>query len=237
MAVQWRCAARLHGVGQDTDPARPAFAAGNPFAGDAVPHGKFRQRRIVHDWHTHLPISKIIDLDGLRVWAREWALPPSGPKIGISVPNYANRKRSGRKNGMGMIRASNSAPTTRSGCLPASTSPCRSSIGTSPRAAAPRSRSAPARRDRHLRRAGRAREPRRQRAAGAGAEARRPHADGGEGLPGVLLSVLGRDQGRHRAGAAQHAAARRRLRLHVRGFGLPARGLFDASSPARSSRR
>ena len=34
-------------------------------------------------------------------------------------------------------------------------------------------------------------------------------ADGGQGLPGVLLSLLGRHQGRHRAGAAQHAAARR----------------------------
>ena len=84
-----------------------------------------------------------------------------------------------------------------------------------------------AQRDRHLCRAGRAGEPRRQRAAGAGAEARRPAADGGEGLPGVLLSVLGGDQGGHRAGAAQHAAARGRLRLHVRGLGLRARRLFD----------
>ena len=82
-------------------------------------------------------------------------------------------------------------------------------------------------RDRHLCRAGRAGEPRRQCAAGAGAEARRPAADGGEGLPGVLLSLLGGDQGGHRAGAAQHAAARGRLRLHVRGLGLRARRLFD----------
>ena len=94
-----------------------------------------------------------------------------------------------------------------------------------------------AQRDRHLRRARRAREPRGQCAAGARAEARRPAADGGEGLPGLLLSVLGRDQGRHRAGAAQHAAAGRRLRLHVRGFRAAGSSSIRASSRRRSSRR
>ena len=49
-----------------------------------------------------------------------------------------------------------------------------------------------------------------------GLEARRPCADGGEGLPALLLSVLGRDQGGVRAGPAQHAAAGSRLSLRHR---------------------
>ena len=114
--------------------------------------------------------------------------------------------------------ASPSAPTIRSACPTASTSRCRSSTGISPKAAAPRSRSAPrgetvtyAELAERVNRAGNA-------LLALGAQARRPPADGGQGLPGVLLCVLGRDQGRHRAGAAQHAAARQGLRLHDRGF-------------------
>src|SRR6266849_3551257 len=82
-------------------------------------------------------------------------------------------------------------------------------------------------RDRHLCPARRAREPHRERAAGGGSEAWRPPADGRQGLPGLLLSLLGRHQGGDRAGAAEHAAAGGGLRLPVRGFGLQARGLFE----------
>ncbi len=52
-------------------------------------------------------------------------------------------------------------------------------------------------------------------------------ADGGEEQLGLLQSVLGSQQRRHRPGALQHAAARRRLRLHGRGTRPPTCGLFQ----------
>ena len=58
------------------------------------------------------------------------------------------------------------------------------------------------------------------------AQARRAPVDGGERLPGLLLSVLGRDQGWHRAGAAQYVAALVELRLHDRRFRRRRAGLF-----------
>ena len=63
------------------------------------------------------------------------------------------------------------------------------------------------RRNGHICPTRRAREPRRQRSAGGRPEARRPPADGGQGLPGLLLSLLGSHQGGHRAGTAQYDAA------------------------------
>ena len=60
------------------------------------------------------------------------------------------------------------------------------------------------------------REPRRKRPRRPRAQPRRPRADGGQGLPPLLLSVLGRDQGGLRAGPAQHPAAGSRLSRHRR---------------------